>query len=202
MKGYLFWLTPLASGLGLVALGTAVTSYPPILGWDQWVLLLIHGWATPAADSFWTRVTGLGAEWGVLPASLVLILGQLRQRHWRQAGYGLITMGGSLVLNLCAKLLWHRLRPTPWKGLLLSNSFSFPSGHGTYSLSFVLVLVVLFWHTRQRLWCMLGGGMFVVLVGFSRVYLTLHYPTDILGGWLLAVTWAAISYRLVLQGNR
>ena len=69
---------------------------------------------------------------------------------------------------------------------------SFTSGHGTAAAALAAGLVVLAWPTRWR-WLVFGvGGTFAVAVGLSRVYLGLHYPSDILGSWCLAIGWVAI----------
>jgi undecaprenyl-diphosphatase len=78
----------------------------------------------------------------------------------------------------------------------LTHGFdSFPSGHAVGSMSFAAAMVALTWHTRSRWLVLAGGGMFVVLVGVSRIYFGLHYASDIFGGWLLAVAWIALLHR-------
>jgi len=79
---------------------------------------------------------------------------------------------------------------------LQSGHDSFPSGHAVSSMTFAAALVAVTWHTRRR-WEFAGGGLvFVLIVGVSRIYFGLHYATDILGGWCLAIAWTALLARL------
>ena len=69
---------------------------------------------------------------------------------------------------------------------------SFPSGHAVGSMTLAAALVVLTWKTRWRWLVCSGGGIFVVVVGVSRIYFGLHYASDIFGGWLLALAWVVL----------
>jgi undecaprenyl-diphosphatase len=174
----------------LVALGLIIAAYPTLPAWDAGFLLRLHYYARPALNRVVATLTDLGTVWGVLPATLGLIALAFWQRRWRAGFYLGLTMLGAIILNPLAKLLWHRLRPALWEGVPYQLGYSFPSGHATYSLTFVLAIVLLTWHSPHRAWIVGIGAAFVVLIGFSRVYLGVHYPSDIIGGWLLATAWA------------
>lgn len=185
-----FWLGVALPLTGLIALGLLVAAYPTLPAWDAAFLLRLHRYANPAINQGVAIATNLGTFWGVLPASLGLMAIGLWHRRWQSTRYLALVMAGSAGLNQTAKLLWHRVRPALWDGIPPHSDFSFPSGHATYSMAFVIALVLLNWDSPQRPWLLGLGGLFTLIIGASRVYLGVHFPSDILGGWLLAIAWA------------
>jgi undecaprenyl-diphosphatase len=102
----------------------------------------------------------------------------------------LTTLLGSIVINRTAKLLLHRVRPHLWESLSPEFDFAFPSGHAMSSMTLVAALVILTWGTRWR-WLVLSfGGLFVLAIGWTRLYLGVHFPSDILAGWMVSLAWA------------
>lgn len=175
--------------MGLVLLGLRVTSDPVAPAWDVTVLLALHQYATPRLDRGIAIATHLGTTWGVLPASIVFVGFSIWHHRWRSAAYLTTVMLGSTVINPLAKLIGHRARPDLWLGVPFHADFSFPSGHATYSMAFVAALIVLHWRAPQRVGLIVGGTLLTLLVGCTRLYLGVHYPSDIVGGWLLAIAW-------------
>ncbi|NJL46672.1 MAG: phosphatase PAP2 family protein [Leptolyngbyaceae cyanobacterium SM2_5_2] len=183
----------------LVILGLVVAAYPALPAWDVAFLLSLHRYATPTLTQWIAILTNLGTVWGVLPATVGLMAVAFWHRRWWQGSYLALTMLGCIVLNPLAKQLWHRLRPALWDGIPPYAGFSFPSGHATYSMAFVLALVLLAADNPKRPWIVALGSLFVGFIGFSRVYLGVHFPSDILGGWLLATAWAVGLYQLMFR---
>jgi undecaprenyl-diphosphatase len=126
----------------------------------------------------------------------ILVMLVIRSRL-REARYLALAAGGSLVLNVLLKAVFHRARPdSSWVYMLPpSTSFSFPSGHTMASAGVVASVLVLIWVSRARRSVKLAatvlGGVFAVGVGASRVYFGVHYPSDVLGGWLAALAWVS-----------
>ncbi|MBE9159557.1 phosphatase PAP2 family protein [Nodosilinea sp. LEGE 06152] len=193
------WLGVALPLAGLVTLGLLVAAHPTLPAWDAAFLLRLHRYASPALNQAVAIATDLGTFWGVLPASLGLMALGLWHRRWQPASYLAFVMAGSAVLNPIAKQLWHRVRPALWDGIPPHTDFSFPSGHATYSMAFVMALVLLNWENPKRPWLLGLGGLFVFCIGASRVYLGAHYPSDILGGWLLAIAWAIGLHQLMFH---
>lgn len=167
------------------------------LSWDIAILSGIHSTSQPILDRFATTLTDLGTVWGVLPASIVISLGLLYAKRWRSLTYFFITVFGEIVINRAAKAWFHRVRPSLWEYPPLTD-FSFPSGHAMSSMVFVAALVILTWETRWRIWVLLAGSGFAVAIGWTRLYLGVHYPSDIIAGWMVAIAWA-VSMSLVIQ---
>lgn len=179
-------------------LAVVVGSSPAPLAWDLALLRTIHRYANADLDRLVVSATNLGTNWGVLPAALVLTGLGLTQQRWRAAIYLSVTLLGNGLLNLAAKALWHRTRPDLWEVISPHLDFSFPSGHAMASMGFVSALVLVNWGLPgQRL--RLGlGGLFVLFIGWSRLYLGVHFPSDIVAGWLLSLAWTVAMALLLL----
>ncbi|HEY7614174.1 MAG TPA: phosphatase PAP2 family protein [Gemmatimonadales bacterium] len=116
-------------------------------------------------------------------------------RGWRRGALlVVVTLAGAWVLDTGLKLLFARARPEPvYDYYPAPSSYSFPSGHALFSVCFFGGLAVLLAHRiRSRavqvvLW--LVAGAIILLIGSSRIYLGVHYPTDVVGGYAVGVAW-------------
>lgn len=128
----------------------------------------------------------------------VLLFYVARKNFKRAAEIFAIGFGGFL-LNYCMKLFFHRLRPSHPLIAPLQN-FSFPSGHATSGFIFYGLLAYLFWKTKistpARYAVISFLILFSLLIGFSRIYLRLHYPSDVLAGFCTGFAWLLISIYL------
>lgn len=177
------------------ALALAIDTGP--LSFDLSLLRWAYAVADDRADAFWLLASRLGHGWGVVPFDIFLVVLLLCLRHWRAAAFSAVTLGGSGLLNVAAKQLFARERPALWESIAPEHNFSFPSGHAMGSMTLAWVLVLLAWPTRWRwpvLVAMLG---FVPAVGWSRVHLGVHFPSDILAGWSLATAWCVAAWLLL-----
>jgi undecaprenyl-diphosphatase len=166
--------------------------------WDIPVLETVHATARPVLDRIALTVTPLGVIWGVLPVLSIIGLVLLYQRNWRSLLYLIITPVGSALLNRIVKLYFHRARPQLWEVFSPELSYAFPSGHAMSSMTFVVVLIVVAWQTRWRWFALIGGGLFVLAIGWTRLYLGMHYPSDVLAGWMLVIAWS-MAIMLIIQ---
>jgi membrane-associated phospholipid phosphatase len=194
--------TPRLCLAALIGLGLVIAAHPTVPAWDTAILLRLHRYATPGLNQSVAVLTDLGTVWGVLPATLGLVAWAFLRRHWRAGWYLLLAMAGAFGFNLLAKLLWQRVRPALWDGVPYQSGYSYPSGHATYSLAFVLAVTLLCWDSPKRLWIAGIGAVFAIAIGLSRVYLGVHYPSDIIGGWLLATAWVVGLYRLMFRDRK
>lgn len=170
---------------------------------DAPILHFAQSIARDGFDRAFLLFSKLGYQWGVVPVDVVLVLGLAAMRKLREGLFAGIAIIGSALLNLGAKQLFARERPTLWESIAPESSFSFPSGHAMGSITLAMVLVLLAWHTRWRWWVTVPMTAFVLMVGLSRVYLGVHYPSDILAGWAVAIAWTIGTYLLVFpHGQR
>ena len=153
----------------------------------------IHAYARPWLTQIMEAASLAGGGWGLWPAG-VLIAGLLaRAGRGREAAlFGVAVVGANLV-NEAMKLFFHRPRPQPWFGYPQPPTYSFPSGHAFVSFCFCLCLAeILIRHGwplagKMAMWSVALGC--ALIVGFSRVYLGVHYPTDVLGGYAAGIVW-------------
>jgi undecaprenyl-diphosphatase len=158
--------------------------------WDVPILLAIHQTARPQLDTMAIALTKLGVFWGVFPLALAFACFLFLKHYWQRFTYFLIVLSGSIIINRTAKLLLHRVRPHLWQSPAPETDYGFPSGHAMSSMTLVVALLILTWDTRWRLLVLLLGVCFVLVIGWTRVYLGVHYPSDILAGWTVSVAWA------------
>jgi membrane-associated phospholipid phosphatase len=151
----------------------------------------VHAWVSEhrsdALTTFFTRYTGLG-QWFVLTAAAIAAIAALAaSARRREALFLFVAMTVELLLNVVLKLAFARSRPPAGEALVHAGGYAFPSGHSMSSATFALALVVIAWPTRWRVPAALLAAAFALLLGASRIYLGVHWLTDVLAGWAMAV---------------
>ena len=123
-------------------------------------------------------------------AGLIVVVVALWRRHLRLAVFVLIAEGLSGPLIELAKYIADR--PRPMTALVFAQSTSFPSGHATGLMVGVLVLLTVAWPALRpplRGWLVALGALLVVSIGFGRVLLNVHHPSDVIAGWALGYAY-------------
>ncbi|MDH0302354.1 MULTISPECIES: bifunctional DedA family/phosphatase PAP2 family protein [unclassified Pseudomonas] len=190
--------TRLIAALSGVALAALFLGWPYLSEFDQGVMTLVQEHRNQAIDSAVVLVTRLGDFrtqffLGGLLTGLLLLA-----RQWRHAVFAGGALIGTALANGSLKWLFARARPEVLADPL--TSYSMPSGHSSASFAFFLVLAVLAGRSqppRMRLTWILLGCLPALAIALSRVYLGVHWPTDILAGALLASCVCALSLTLV-----
>lgn len=161
------------------------------LPYDEAVLLAINSKATPLLDALFRSVTDFGSI-GVAVIAVAAAALFMKTRHTYRALFMAVAVGGATLLNIVLKFIFERPRPELWQQLIVEHSFSFPSGHAMASSALAFSLIVLFWRTKQRYVVVALALVYVLVIGVSRLYLGVHYPTDVLAGWLISGAWVAL----------
>ena len=161
----------------------------PVLEW-------LHSISGPTLNTLFLALSALGFSGGVVPVDIVLVLVLALRRHPRSATFAAIALVGSALANVAAKHLFARARPALWVSLSPESTYSFPSGHAMGSATLAAVLACLAWDTRWRWPVIALGALFTLGVGLSRMYLGVHYPSDVLAGWSAAIAWT-LGVRLI-----
>ena len=169
-----------------------------------WIGANVPGWL----DNPMRAVTALGYYYVVLPLmALAALLFYLK--GWRLSAVMLcVSTAGGIFLTTVLKNVFRRDRPEVVETGYAADSFSFPSGHATVAVGFYGALaLILAYHLRgrARTAALAAGTALVSLIGFSRLYLGVHYPTDVAAGFLAAPLWlvgVGSAYALWLSARR
>ena len=172
---------------------------------DQTLFLLINQWHSPVIDELMWAVSG---KWIWVPWYLFLLflLIKYSNKHWKWyvLAIALIVVSTDQLSVHCFKEVFLRYRPS--HNILLQNQvhivhqyrgglYGFVSSHAANTMGVVFFLILII---RKR-WFIIVNLLWVFLIGYSRIYLGVHYPLDIIGGWLLGVAVAYGFYRFVSQ---
>ncbi|GGR33145.1 phosphatase PAP2 family protein [Deinococcus ruber] len=159
-------------------------------------LLWIHAHSSAALDHLAVVLATVGGAAVIAPLSALIAL--VLWWRWRQATpFFVVAVLGAALLNGLMKIAFHSPRPELWPRLVQESGASFPSGHSMYSAAFVLAVTLLLWRTPLRWPALVLGVLFSLLVGYSRLVLGVHYPTDVLAGWLTGTAWVLGTYSLL-----
>lgn len=164
---------------------------------EQAFLLAIHSHATPFLD----LVFRFSHQLGTFPFCAALVIGTALV-FWangdrREAQLWLLLGMSTAILQWGLKDIVGRTRPALWPRLVGEASYSFPSGHALSSATFFPLLARAVARARAGA-APVAWGVAVLLafyVGFGRLYLGLHWPTDVLAGWLMGATQTALAIR-------
>ena len=161
---------------------------------DSRIRMMVHGFTTTHLTNLMQALTFLGSI-GFLFVLFLVSDAVFFAVGWKRAAIWLaVAVGGSLVLDVSLKLAFHRTRPVPFFGTVLLT-YSFPSGHALSSFCFYGALAGLCCARIQsrvaRILIWVASGLLVAGIGLSRVYLGVHYPTDVIAGYLAGAIWVS-----------
>jgi len=150
-------------------------------------------WGLPAARN----LTALGSV-PVLVLVVLAVVGFLVLAHrWWHLALVVAASGGGVLVLMVLKRFFDRPRPTVVPPLMVETSPSFPSGHAMMSAVVYLTLGTLLaqlcprW--RERIYVVTVAATLALIVGLTRLYLGVHYPSDVLAGWSIGLAWALIT---------
>jgi membrane-associated phospholipid phosphatase len=155
----------------------------------------IAGLIGPGFTGLMQDISLLGSRGAVLAAVAVIGLGLLLRKRWQDAALLLLAYGGGEMTVSFLKSYCQR--PRPAAPLVLAHGYSFPSGHAFNIMLICGFIIYLLWPVWRRVWARgltLAASFFlVVLVGFSRIYLRVHWLDDVLAGYAVGLAWLLIS---------
>jgi undecaprenyl-diphosphatase len=189
--------------LGLVAaagclwlfggLAEDVVTNDPLVRFDRAAADYLHASATPALTTFFLTVKAFGSIEAVALLGVLVAVLLARRRQWLLLGTWVAAVVGSAILNRLLKELFARPRPFFEHPLLIETSYSFPSGHAMESLvvygmlAYFAVLALKTW--RAQVAVIFAAALLVLLIGVSRMYLGVHYFSDVAAGYAAGGLW-------------
>jgi membrane-associated phospholipid phosphatase len=167
-----------------------------LVRWDVSVNSWLHAHATPTGLRFFGLITLIGSPGAWIVTALVTIWLLWRRERFLVWAWLASNAGGGL-LQLVLKATVHRNRPQYAAAYLHGQSYSFPSGHTMsaticFSLLVVCAGLSLGWHGARRARLYVASTVLVLAIGFSRLYLGVHYPSDVLGGLVAGAAWVVL----------
>ena len=152
----------------------------------------------PGSQEMWRDLSALGGATVIILLSTGVATFLLLRRQWRSAAFLAISVVGGLILSSLIKQAIDRARPELLEHHALPGSPSFPSGHATHAavvyLAIAILLTKLVESVRLKAYILTAGLLVPLLVGISRIALAVHWPTDVLGGWLIGLAWGLLVY--------
>jgi undecaprenyl-diphosphatase len=155
----------------------------------QWLYRL----ASPALTRVMQTITILGSGLFLLILGALIGIAFVLAKWWRALLLLFVAMGGAVLLNFSLKASFRRARPSSFFDTPLPSSFSFPSGHALLSLCFYCSITYLVAsrmknpYLRCAVWLSVSVAIFAI--GVSRIYLGVHYPSDVIAGYVAGAFW-------------
>lgn len=172
----------------------------PVTRWlvarrTPWLTTVMHG------------VTNLASAWFVALLLVVVTIVLRRGGHsWSVVLLPTLSAAGAAILVTTIKLLIARPRPTVGEVVAAAEGFAFPSGHSAQAVATYAVLAWLVAHlaaTRtMRIAAWLTGAVIIVLIGLSRLYLGVHWLSDVIGGYIIGAAWAVVAVTAMTATDR
>jgi undecaprenyl-diphosphatase len=193
----LFWLGLAMFFVGIfVKLTWELHEDSAVDGWDKAILLWVADHRVQRLNGSAVDVTALGSPIVLLLFTVLGGMGLAFKRDWPGFAYLVGGSAGAGLITYALKHVFTRPRPEIVSRLVEVSGYSYPSGHSLAGTSFYLLVMFLAWRAYSR-WAhriawLLTASALIVGIGFSRVYLGVHNPSDVLSGILLGASWSCV----------
>lgn len=198
------YLAAWAVGIGYGLLIRRTESWNTGAEWERALLRWFHAQQLPGwLDAVLLRVPLTGTNLTILPAALLLGWWLWKRAHRPLvAVHVLVVCIGSLSLNPTMKYLLGRDRPDLFPRRGMYNWASYPSGHAILTLALYFTAALLLYRDRRWRWPFAVAALVFLANAYSRLYLAVHWPTDIIGGLLIGLVWLVGTWRAFSRYDR
>jgi membrane-associated phospholipid phosphatase len=198
------WLIVYLVILGIVAWLCTEVWEKEAFGFDRSLLIWIHQFANPQIDRIMLFITSLGDPPTVITIFLMTIAWLGMKRRFADGMRFAIACIGGILINQVMKLFFAKPRPELWTRLISEHSFSFPSGHAVGAVVVYGFIAYLFTSEfpqyRRSIYTV--ATILIAAIGISRLYLGVHYPTDIIAGYGIGLLWVTTCLKVRLNSHR
>ena len=177
--------------LGIVAWLCTEVWEKEVFSFDRSFLLWIHQFANPQFDRIFLFFTALDDPPTVVTIFIITIAWLVMKRRYSDGIRFTIVCAGGVLTNQVMKLFFAKPRPELWHRLIPETSFSFPSGHAVGSMVvYGFIAYILAKEMQQHKHIIYAtASLLIIAIGLSRLYLGVHYPTDIIAGYGIGFIW-------------
>lgn len=176
---------------------------------DFFIIGVIQGWESPVLTSIMTIFSFIGSYQTIVIVSLIVaVLLYVKGKHTSQIILLFVTIISTAIVNQILKYAIQRERPSFYR-LAEATGYSFPSGHsmGAFAVYGMMTLILLkYIHSRRgQVLTLIASSLLILFVGMSRIYLGVHFPSDVIGGYLLSlflITIILLEIQPILKGSR
>lgn len=180
----------------LIFIGVSIAFEAGFLSsFDRQAELRVHTTAPPDLSGLMNALSFLGSSWSVAALALGCAGFCLAQNARWGAAFVVACPAGASLLDAAFKQVMHRHRPHLWPHAAVLNSYSFPSGHATLNTAFFTGATFMVWRLigpRAGWGATAASVVLVAGIGFSRIYLGVHWPSDVGAGFALGLGWVFI----------
>jgi undecaprenyl-diphosphatase len=166
---------------------------------DFKVLRLVERITSPAITRFMVDITNIGGVYLIAIVAAAMVLNLFYRRYWWELFALFIAVGFGEILLIILKLFFHRPRPAPQ--IIAAHGYAFPSGHAFAAMIVFGFLIYMTWKLIKgkilRFIVFFFSGILIILVGISRVYLNVHWLSDVLGGYTAGIAWLLFSIVII-----
>lgn len=155
--------------------------------WDLPIILALHSVSCPWLDTLMLIISESADTLAVLFVLALAVWFWIRKRRVLAVTLP-ASFGGAGAINTLLKLIFARPRPIVFTPLVSETDYSFPSGHVAAAMAFYGLLAILLWRRQHEGWAVVCG-LWVVAVGISRIYLGVHYPSDVVASFVFGLIW-------------
>jgi undecaprenyl-diphosphatase len=188
--------------VGLLAVLTVLVWNGDTEGFDQNLRSAALSLNSPTSVTIWEDISLMGTVAVITTLTFVGLAVLAILKQWRAVRALAMAMIGAMVFDNGMKWLIHRPRSTEVYAGTMPMTFSYPSGHALFSFVFYLTIAALISRQRPKAWTTAIWGaaiLLVALIGISRIFLGVHYGSDVLGGYLISAIWMMVLARIQSQ---
>ena len=180
-------------GIGIASWVQSLGGWERGLEWERALLTQVHANELPKAlDVLFLVIPWLGTNWTLVPLVLApAVWLWLRKGRRLLALHLLVVLVGSSTLNFLLKFLYDRPRPDLWERRGQWQFASYPSGHAIASVAVLITVAMLLHRFKGWIWPWFVAVLILGFSLYSRLYLGVHWPTDVISGYAMGTVWLA-----------